>query len=160
MDKYYTEIDTFVDNFKKEVKKSFIDSNENEFNSFIDNYDSFKNHSILNVKPKMNHSIPSNQRCIARKSINDQCTRRKNKISCFCGTHSKIQPFGFCKDSLDNDCVMRIIVLYTQDINGIIYHLDEYFNIYNTEDVINDKQNPTIIGRVSKVNDTYTLSLL
>ena len=38
MDKYYNEIDTFVDNFKKDVKKNFIDSNENEFNSFIDNY--------------------------------------------------------------------------------------------------------------------------
>lgn len=160
MDKYFTEIDTFVDNFKKDVKKNFMDSSENEFNSFVDNYDSFKNHSILKVKSKSSPIIPPNQRCIARKSTTDQCTRRKNKISCFCGIHSKVQPFGFCKDSLDNDCIMRIIVLYTQDINGIIYHLDEFLNIYNTEDVINNKQNPRIIGRAIRVNDAYVPFLL
>jgi hypothetical protein len=145
-----------VDNFKKDVKKNFTVSSENEFNSFVDNYDSFKNHSIQKVKTK---NTPSNQRCIARKTINEQCIRRKNKTSCFCGIHSKIQPFGFYKDCTIDSCIMRIMVLSTQDICGIVYHVDEFLNIYNTEDVIDNKQNPKIIGKATKVNDTYILSI-
>jgi hypothetical protein len=159
MDKYYTEIDTFVDNFKKDVKKSFIDSDENEFISFIDNYDSFKNHSISKIKVKNHTVVPLHQRCIALKTINDQCIRRKNKTSCFCGIHSKNQPFGFCTDSVSN-CIMRILTLHTQDIHGIIYYLDEFLNIYNTEDVVTNKQNPRIIGKATQINNVFSITLL
>jgi len=34
----------------------------------------------------------------------------------------------------------------SEDINGIIYHIDKFNNVYNTEDILKNVENPKIIG--------------
>ena len=46
------------------------------------------------------------------------------------------------------------------DIQGIIYYIDLDLNVYNTEDVLNDVVDPSIIGKASKNNGIYTIPSL
>ena len=46
-------------------------------------------------KRKRNKSlVPSSERCLALRSCSEQCSRRRNVSSCFCGTHTKGIPHG------------------------------------------------------------------
>ncbi len=164
MDKFYHEqIDEFVETFKKEVKKNFVEKNENEsmFNEFVDNYDSFKISSTTPPIPTPiitnKKSIPDQFRCNAKRLNNEQCTRRRNKISIFCGTHCKAQPFGLFDSILTQENIKHTILVYTRDIQGIVFHLDMNGNVYNTEDIMNNIEDPRIIGKVLLVNNVYTI---
>ena len=39
-----------------------------------------------------------------------------------------------------------------QDINGILYYIDKFNNIYKTDDIIENKVNPSIIAKY-KIDD-------
>jgi len=34
----------------------------------------------------------------------------------------------------------------SEDINGIIYHVDKFNNVYNTEDILKNVENPRVVG--------------
>ena len=42
-----------------------------------------------------------------------------------------------------------------QEINGIVYFLDKFNNVYNTEDIMKKIVNPRIIAKYRKTDDTY-----
>ena len=44
-----------------------------------------------------------------------------------------------------------------QEIGGIVYYIDNYNNVYNTEDIMNEKQDPGIIAQYIKQNNTYSI---
>ena len=46
-----------------------------------------------------------------------------------------------------------VVVLSAEEIQGIIYFVDEHHNVYHTDDVIHDTGHRRIIG---KLNPTYT----
>jgi hypothetical protein len=50
------------------------------------------------------------------------------------------------------------IELYTQDIQGIIYYINNNNNIYQAEDIIINKMNPKIIVKYVKNCDIYSIS--
>jgi hypothetical protein len=46
----------------------------------------------------------------------------------------------------------------TEEINGIIYYIDEYDNVYHTEDILEGKENPRIITKAKKnVDNSYLI---
>jgi len=40
--------------------------------------------------------------------------------------------------------------IWVEDIKGIVYYIDVDKNVYNTEDIVGNRENPRIIARWSK----------
>ena len=45
-------------------------------------------------RKRVKNTIPTENRCSAKRACGQQCTRRKKGESCFCGTHIKGIPHG------------------------------------------------------------------
>jgi hypothetical protein len=50
--------------------------------------------------------------------------------------------------------------VFAEDIQGIIYYMDKFLNVYNTEHVVEGIENPQIIAKAQKVDGVYTIPLL
>ena len=68
----------------------------------------------------------------------------------FCGTHVKGTPNGVFDKDVKQKPTKRTIEVIVQDIKGIVYYIDNDHNVYNTEDVIANKENPRIIAKWEK----------
>ena len=93
------------------------------------------------------------ERCTAKRSNGEQCTRRKKSGHEFCGTHAKGVPHGICEEINIPQTSISKIEVRVQDINGIMYFIDVNENVYQTEDVLMEKTNPKIIGKCIMNND-------
>ena len=89
-------------------------------------------------------------RCVAMRADNDQCTRRKKEGSEYCGTHTQGVPHGVVGGSK-----MRKTEVWAENVDGIIYYLDDGGAVYKTEDVMNKKVNPQVIGSWYRDGDAY-----
>jgi len=103
-------------------------------------------------------------RCTAKRANGDSCSRKKKKNSIFCGTHCKGTPYGTIDNpnpstsNPDSDSILPIhpqpqppshkINIYTTEIEGIIYYIDDNNNAYSMEDILLNKHNPQIIGNI------------
>lgn len=103
---------------------------------------------------RLKNSIPMEERCIAKSAKNDQCTRRRKEGHTCCGTHSKGVPHGLMNTEEVKTTQKEI---WVEDIQGILYYLDEEKNVYKTEDVEKKMVNPAIIATWTKVGAEYTL---
>jgi len=83
--------------------------------------------------------IPDDMRCVAKRANNERCSRRKKDNSDMCGTHSK----GSNKQNPNPKKIKLTITEY----KGIHYHIDNQFNVYATEDVMNSVDEPRIITK-------------
>ena len=97
------------------------------------------------------NTVPLEERCIAKSAKHDQCTRRRKPGHTCCGTHSKGVPHGLMSVTKTEQKELTV-----QEINGILYYLDET-NIYKTEEVEQKKIDPAIIATWSKVGDQYII---
>ena len=53
------------------------------------------------------------------------------------------------------------IDVVAKEIKGIVYYIDNFNNVYNSEDIMQSKENPQIIARYEKIDDnTYTIPSL
>ena len=63
--------------------------------------------------------------------------------------------------SADNQAShVQTMEVFAQEINGIVYYLDQRNNVYNTEDVMSSKENPRIVAKWEKNNGEYTIPAL
>ena len=107
-------------------------------------------------RKRVKNIVPLHDRCIAMRANNEQCTRRRKGDCQFCGTHSKGTPHGIICQNIDNeenDKVSKKISVWAQDIKGIIYYIDDNFNVYDTSAVISGLDNPKIIAKYNKILD-------
>ena len=51
----------------------------------------------------------------------------------------------------------QTIKVFTENIHGIIYYIDEYLNVYNTEDILDEKEDPRIVAKAVKNGDRYII---
>jgi hypothetical protein len=90
-------------------------------------------------------------RCCACRANGEQCTRRKQEGFNFCGTHNKGTPHGtidtFLETNLSTSSKIEVII---KEINGIHLYVDDNKNIYKTEEVLQNKLNPSIIGKYTE----------
>jgi len=114
----------------------------------------------LSKRKRIKNTIPSLNRCNARRANNEQCTRRRKEGSEYCGTHAKGTPNGFLNTAECGNCPNRKIDVVAEEINGIVYYIDSFMNIYKTEDIMSGKENPQIIGKCSKKNGFYSIIYL
>jgi hypothetical protein len=107
------------------------------------------------LKPvRVKATIEPEMRCVAMRADNDQCTRRRKEGSEYCGTHTKGVPHGVVGGSK-----VRKTEVWAENIDGIICYLDETGAVYKTEDVMNKKMNPSIIGQWTLVDGKYDITM-
>ena len=62
--------------------------------------------------------------------------------------------------NIDNNSKNKVIEVFAQEIQGIVYYLDNYNNVYKTEDIMMNKENPEIVGKYEKNNNKFTIPSL
>uniref|UniRef100_A0A6C0DSJ8 Uncharacterized protein n=1 Tax=viral metagenome TaxID=1070528 RepID=A0A6C0DSJ8_9ZZZZ len=148
------------DNVCKKIMELQIEDKQkaNELLEFVYEYQRFSlQKDDLNKRKRIKNSIPVDNRCNAKRANNEQCTRRRKEGCEFCGTHSKGTPNGLISSQKDGDLTIKKMEVFAQEICGIVYYVDKHNNVYNTEDIMSEKQNPKIIAKYILNNDKYTI---
>lgn len=114
----------------------------------------------LHKRKRVKNSIPKFDRCSACRANGEQCTRRRKDDFEFCGTHTKGTPHGVVDSngSQPSSTNTQKIEVWTVDIKGILYYVDNFNNVYQTEDIVENKVNPNIIAKyVKNENNVYSI---
>ena len=173
--------------FKNDIKKWLEDTETNvlditndsvknktsDFLKFVFDYTSFElTKSDFQKRKRAKNIIPQQEKCIAKRANVVQCTRRRKQSDVLmCGTHLKGTPHGVCSEDdthNTNDTNVNYaqknilqttkVEIWIQEIKGINYYIDNVNNVYRTEDIISNKQNPDIIAKWKlNGNDKYTI---
>jgi hypothetical protein len=159
-------IETYVTTFKDHVRNKIteLDFNEktkiNELLEYVYEYNRFSlAKEDLSKRKRIKNSIPSLNRCNAKRANGEQCTRRRKDDCEFCGTHSKGTPNGLIQDNetSSNTAINHKMEVFAEEIKGIVYYIDTNFNVYNTEDILSEKINPRIIAKYVKDDNKYSI---
>lgn len=145
----------FKDSIRYKMNElSFNDKDKvNDLLEYLYEYEklSFDKDDLIKRK-RIKNSIPSSNRCNARRANGEQCTRKRKEGNECCGTHSKGTPNGcmLSNNLTDNTC--KKLEVCAEDIGGIVYYIDKFNNVYKTEDVLQGKENPRIIAKSAIIN--------
>jgi hypothetical protein len=157
-------IEEFLTKYKMDIRNKMSelrfpdDEKKNQLLEFVFDYDRLTIKKDELKKPsRLKTIIPPCSRCSAKRVNGEQCTRRKNKEGEYCGTHSKVLPYGVFDVVKNNDDVKRNINVVAENIQGIMYYIDSFLNVYNTEDILEGKEDPQIIAKAEKKNNLYTI---
>lgn len=156
-----------IETYTSEIKNDFRDKiNElnfiekdkiNDLLEYIYDYERLQFQSEdLSKRKRVQNTIPTTNRCNACRANGERCTRRQKTDSEFCGTHLKGAPHGISTEE-KNDINNNKVEIVATDIMGIIYYIDNYNNVYNTEDIMNDVQNPRVIAKCEKKSGVITI---
>jgi len=153
-------IATFKDNIKeKAIQMGVINNDEvNKLLHYIYDYDrlSFNKEDFMKRK-RVKNFVPIFDRCCAKRATSEQCTRRKKDGCEYCGTHMKGTPHGIMDINNETKNNTQKIEVWAQDIQGIIYYIDKFNNVYQAEDIVVNKVNPKIIAKYTKSGDQYSI---
>ena len=154
-------------------ENSSVDNKTSEFLKFVFDYTSFElTKSDFQKRKRAKNIIPQQEKCIAKRANGVQCTRRRKQSDVLmCGTHLKGTPHGVCSEDdthNTNDTNLNYaqknilqttkVEIWIQEIKGINYYIDNVNNVYRTEDIISNKQNPDIIAKWKlNGNDKYSI---
>jgi hypothetical protein len=153
-----TKLEQYVSGFKQEITDRLIKGiDTDELISFVMNYRviSLENKDFLKRK-RSNNVVPICEKCIAKRMNGTQCTRRKQGGTEFCGTHCKGTPHGIMENS-NHEKEMKQIEVFQQEINGIIYYIDNENRVYSVEDIQSNKTNPKVIASYKVVDGVYLI---
>ena len=160
-------MDSYLQQFKEDIHQEVVDldivinDKMTSLLNFIYNYKGLKfDTTDLHKKKRVKNSIPKFDRCSARRANGEQCTRRRKDDFNFCGTHTKGTPHGVvdANGSTNPSQNTQKIEVWTVDIKGILYYVDNFNNVYQTEDIVENKVNPSIIAKyVKDDNDLYSI---
>ena len=155
------------------VTNNSVDNKTSDFLKFVFDYTSFElTKGDFQKRKRAKNIIPQQEKCIAKRANGVQCTRRRKQSDVLmCGTHLKGTPHGVCsEDDTDNTNDTNVnyaqknilqttkVEIWIQEIKGINYYIDNVNNVYRTEDIISNKQNPDIIAKWKlNGNDKYTI---
>lgn len=158
--KFEDYITSFKNDIRDKINTIKFEENDkiNELMGYVYDYERlvFKKEDISKRK-RVKNTIPETNRCNARRANNEQCTRRKKDGCEYCGTHIKGAPHGLITENISYNEVACKLEIIAQEIGGIVYYIDENTNVYNTEDVMNNKENPQIIAKYVNRNGTYSI---
>ena len=159
-------IESYLSEFKDNIKQKTAEFGikNDALLQYIYDYDRLTLGKEEFIKRKrVKNVVPFFDRCCAKRANSEQCTRKK-KIDCeYCGTHMKGTPHGIMDevDENDSDCEVKVatqkIEVWAQDILGIIYYIDKNYNVYQAEDIVSNKSNPTIIAKYVRNGEQYSI---
>ena len=101
-------------------------------------------------RKRVKNVVPFFDRCVACRANGEQCTRRRKDKSSFCGTHIKGTPHGVIKEHDTNGQIQKKVSVWVCDIKGIMYYIDNDYNVYDTAEVMKNLPNPKIIAKYEK----------
>lgn len=145
--------------FKNDIKKWMNNNNCNiinkdnglmcdgQFLQFIYDYEGINlDKEDFQKRKRIKNFVPKDDRCHAKRANGDQCTRRKKEGQDYCGTHTKGTPHGIIDFSGDRKNNSVKLEVWIQEIKGIQFYIDDYSNVYKSEDIIANKKNPAVIA--------------
>lgn len=159
-------IETYVTSFKDDVRKKIntltfdeeVKPKINELLEFVYDYERLVLvKDDLAKRKRIKNTIPALNRCNAKRANGEQCTRRRKDKCEFCGTHVKGTPHGLVQTCENVDSITQKIEVVAEEICGIVYYIDKFNNVYKTEDILEGKQNPTVIAKCVKQNGAYSI---
>ena len=107
-------------------------------------------------RKRVKNVVPYFDRCCAKRASSEQCTRRKKEGCEYCGTHMKGTPHGLVENEENKQTTQKIEV-WAQEILGIVYYIDKFGNVYQAEDIVNNKTNPKVIAKYVKNGDVFSI---
>jgi hypothetical protein len=143
----------FKDDIREKLIKTKFSENDkaNDLLEYVYEYERLMfNKDDLSKRKRVKNSIPTQNRCNAKRANGEQCTRKRKDGCEFCGTHAKGVPYGLSAEECAV-CTKQIDVFAT-DIMGIVYYIDKFNNVYKTEDILEKKTDPSIIAKCKKIN--------
>ncbi len=151
----------YFQNFKEDIR-CFIESNCDLSNTnkanllqFVYDYQPLEfTKQDFQKRKRVKNIVPFCDRCCALRANKEQCTRRRKDGSKFCGTHTKGIPHGEV-DQVSSKPTHTKKTVWAQDIKGIIYYIDDTCNVYDPQDVIENKVNPKIIAKYQRNGNNY-----
>lgn len=157
--------DAFMIEFKNDIKcyiQSHTASDNNiDLNKLLTFIYEYKTLSLtkenLQKRKRVKNFVPIYERCCAKRANDEQCTRRKKASSQYCGTHLKGTPHGIFETCSSINVTKQKVNVWAQDIKGIIYYIDNNNNVYQTEEVVNNMENPRVIAKYQKNGDIYSI---
>lgn len=161
--KLNTRVEGFLSEFKEQIIERIRDPGSNSHSDiiqFIQEYQApvIREDEIMKKKRAKN-PIPFHDKCIAKRANGEQCSRRKKKDGDFCGTHSKACPHGTISvetmensdiDGEQSGVVKKHIEVWLEDINGIMYWINDIGTVYHPDDIRNNIENPRVIAHYEK----------
>lgn len=158
-------IDSYLREFKLNIAKKINELGLAEapnIESFINYIYEYQNLIISNEdvtrKKRVKNTVPQFERCNAKRSNGEQCTRRRKDNEEYCGTHIKGTPHGILSSTTSSSENYKKVSVWIQEISGISYYIDNNHNVYNMEDIIQNKMNPRVIFKWNKdSNDNYVI---
>jgi hypothetical protein len=155
-------ISVFINEFKNDIKAKLEDNNDIDFKvkgellKYIFDYTNLVlEKEDFTKRKRVKSCVPQYLRCMAKRASGEQCTRKKKEGFEYCGTHDKNRPHGIMSDIVKDTINKQKREIWIQEINGIIYYIDNYNNIYKTEDILSNKDLPSIIGKYHFEDNKY-----
>ena len=140
-----------IDNLKNDMSREEIIQNINSFKTIQLTKEDFKK------RKRVKNNIPLYNRCCACRANGDQCTRKKHPNYNFCGTHIKGTPHGIITNITEPNNTQKVEIR-TQDVNGMVYYIDNNNNVYDPSDILKNITNPKVIAQY-KLNDDNVYSI-
>lgn len=160
--KINAKISAWCSTFKKDVVDFVVTTGEKDGKvvaQYIYNYPNIiLEPTDFKKRQRIKNDVPLHERCGALRANEEQCTRRKREGIKFCGTHAKGIPHGEIDNKEPTHKALKKVQVWTEEISGIIRHLDNEGNVYNPIDIYQNNKNPRIIATYSKDGDKYSIN--
>ena len=170
-----TKTRTYLQNFKDQIKQTVVSNFSEEITKhdekvhgllqFIYDYQPLEfSKEDFQKRKRIKNIVPFYDRCCALRANKQQCTRRKKKGEKFCGTHIKGIPHGELNE-VQQKKTHNLMSVFAQEIKGIVYWIDDKNNVYDNQDIYQNKDNPKVIAKYIKSKDgngntTYSIPSL
>lgn len=161
--KLNTRVEGVLSEFKEQIIQKLRDPGANSHSDIIQFIQKFQPPVIredeIMKKKRVKNPIPFHDKCIAKRANGEQCSRRKKKGGDFCGTHSKACPHGTISvETMEEGeasgeqygVVKKQIEVWLEDINGIMYWINDSGTVYHPDDIRNNVENPRVIAHYEK----------
>jgi hypothetical protein len=155
-------IEVYTTAFKEKIleRSSQLGIKDDQLNSlmqYIYDYERLSlNKDDFLKRKRVKNVVPYFDRCCAKRASSEQCTRRKKEGCEYCGTHMKGTPHGLVENEENKQTTQKIEV-WAQEILGIVYYIDKFGNVYQAEDIVNNKTNPKVIAKYVKNGDVFSI---
>jgi len=150
-------LEQYISQFKDDIKTKVIgldlgsQEKSKELVEFVYEYERFiLQKEDLSKRKRVKNSIPLENRCSALRADDERCTRKRKDGHQFCGTHLKGSPNRIQSDQTGG--VFKKLEVVVLEIDGILYYVDSFMNVYKPEDIMSERENPEIIGKYSIID--------
>jgi len=71
--------------------------------------------------------------------------------------HMKGTSHGIMDNQTETKVTTQKVEVWAEDIQGIVYYIDKFNNVYDTADIIKNQMNPKIIAKYVKNEEIYSI---